>query len=206
MIYQTFIVAFLVSLFGSVPPGSINVTAMQMGILGKLRAAYFLILGATIIEICYALVVVNFQIFLQENLELTHHFKLVTATVLTFLGLYSLLNYRKKEMPVQKELKGRNGFMKGLLLGLFNPLAIPFWLAVTAYLQNNQWILLYGAGFWLYLGGIFLGSLVTLLLAVRLGSKFKAISNNRLLVGVIPGVTFLLLAAYNLYEWIVIVV
>lgn len=203
MIIQTFLVAFIVSFFGSIPPGTINITVMQMGIRGKLRAAYFLVIGACLVEFLYAILVVRFQIFLSENVTFTHHFTLITAIVLTILGIYSLVTETdSKSIKIKSDSKGRTGFAKGLALGFLNPLAIPFWLAVTAYLQQEGWVLLKGSSFWTYLLGIFLGSVILLFLAIGLGNRFTRISDNRLLVHVLPGIAFLSLGVYYLYQWI----
>lgn len=202
MTLQVFVVAFIVSFFGSIPPGTINITVMQMGIQAKLRAAYFLVIGATLVEFIYAMLVVRFQIFLNDNITFTHHFTLITAIVLITLGMYSLRSKRSSgAIKAPQEIRGRSGFLKGIILGFLNPLAIPFWLAVTAYLQQHAWIDLTGFGFWAYLSGIFLGSIVVLFLAVRLGNQFTRISDNRWLVQVLPGLVFISLGAYNLFQW-----
>ena len=204
MTTQVFLVAFIVSFFGSIPPGTINITVMQMGVQGKLRAAYFLVLGATLVEFVYALLVVRFQLFMSNNLTFTHHFTLITGVVLCALGVYSLMSTsNSSSVKVDASTQRRNGFIKGVILGVLNPLAIPFWLAVTAYLEQEQWITLLGASFWLYLIGIFLGSVAVLFLAIRLGNRFTKISDNRLLVHVLPGLTFISLGFYNLYQWVV---
>lgn len=204
MTLQVFVVAFVVSFFGSIPPGTINITVMQMGVQGKLRAAYFLVIGACIIEFIYATLVVRFQIFLNDNITFTHHFTLITALVLTALGLYSIFSKSSSSsIKVNTGAKGRTGFLKGIILGFLNPLAIPFWLAVTAYLQQGGWIELSGFRFWSYLLGIFFGSVIVLFLAVKLGNRFTRISDNRWLVHVFPGLTFLSLGVYNFYQWFI---
>ena len=204
MTLQVFVVAFIVSFFGSIPPGTINITVMQMGVQGKLRAAYFLVTGACMVEFLYAWLVVRFQLFLNENLTFTHHFTLITGLVLTALGLYSLFSKSSSSsIKINTGAKGRTGFLKGVILGFLNPLAIPFWLAVTAYLQQNGWIELSDAGLWSYLSGIFLGSVIVLFLAVRLGNQFTRISDNRWLVHYLPGLAFLALGLYNFYQWAV---
>lgn len=202
MTLQVFIVAFIVSFFGSIPPGTINITVMQMGVQGKLRAAYFLVIGACIVEFFYAMLVVRFQIFLNENITFTHHFTLITGVVLTALGLYSIFSKSSSSsIKVNTGVKGRTGFLKGIILGFLNPLAIPFWLAVTAYLQQGGWIELSDFRFWAYLIGIFLGSVIVLILAVRLGNRFTRISDNRWLAHMLPGLAFISLGLYNFYQW-----
>ncbi|MEM9326355.1 MAG: LysE family transporter [Bacteroidota bacterium] len=203
MAIQVFFIAFAISLLGSIPPGTINITAMKMGILGQTRPAYFLILGATIVEFFYAFLVLKFQQFINRNIELASHFTLVTGLVLCILGIYSLRSHSTSEtVKLQGVERRSNGFVKGVALGFLNPLAIPFWLTVTVYLETNGWIQAEGVSFWTYLIGIFFGSIVTLVLAIRLGNRFTAISDNQLLVHVLPGVVFLSLGGYNLYQWI----
>ncbi len=199
MLFQTFILAFVISLFGSIPPGTINVTTMKLGIAGKLREAYFLAMGATLIEVLYTLGVVRFQAFISSQVNFSH-FTLVTALVMTALGIHSLLSKNRDVRTVDTK-SGRKGFAKGIVLGALNPLAIPFWLAVTAYLEVNLWVTLESHGGWMYLAGVGLGSIFTLFAAARLGQRFSQISENRILSNVLPGLLFVSMAAWNYYRW-----
>jgi threonine/homoserine/homoserine lactone efflux protein len=201
--YQVFFISFIVSYLGSIPPGTINISAMQMTILGYKRAALFFALAASLTEFAYAGITVKFQIFLSESPFITDHFQIITAIAMLGLGILNLTSKTKSSKFERKDsFKGRNGFKSGVLLGLLNPLTIPFWLAVTAYLQSNEWISLTGSYFWIYLTGISTGTFALLLTINVIGKKFTSIADNQFIVYKVPGVAFICLGLYNLIGWL----
>ncbi len=199
MIFQVFFVAFLISFFGSIPPGSINVAVVQYAMLNNKRAALFFAIAAATVEFVYAGITVKFQIFLSEETIIADYFKIITAVVLIALGIINITSRRSsRDVKVTGVIKGRHGFQKGLVISLLNPMTIPFWLTITAYLQSNDLIVLKGIGFWSYLVGLTTGSLMMLLLVRELGGRFTEISDNRWLVHIIPGILFIAMGVYNL--------
>ncbi len=204
MSLQVLIVAFVVSYLGSIPPGTINITSMQLSVQGLKRLAFFFALAASLTEFVYAGITVKFQIFLSQRTGFTENFTLITAVAMIVLGVINLFSKTDTEKLMSRtaQIKGRNGFKKGVILGLLNPLTIPFWLTVTAYLQANQWISLKEYHFWIYISGLTVGTFLLLLTVNRLGSKFTNIANNQCLVHKVPGITFLGLGLYNIYQWV----
>lgn len=201
---QVFIIAFVVSYLGSIPPGTINITSMQLSVQNHRRAAFFFALAASITEFIYAGVTVRLQIFLSEKPFFTEYFQIITALAMLALGVANLLTKTNSQSLLSKTTtpKGRNGFKLGVILGVLNPLTIPFWLAVTAYLQNHRLISLSGVNFWLYLSGISIGTFALLLTVNRLGARFTNIADNQLLVHRLPGIIFILIGLYNFIDWL----
>ncbi|MFH6983944.1 LysE family transporter [Marinoscillum luteum] len=201
---QVFIIAFVVSYLGSIPPGTINITSMQLSVQNHQRAAFFFALAASITEFAYAGVTVRLQLFLSEKPFFTEYFQIITALAMLALGVANLLTKTNSQSLLSKTTtpKGRNGFKLGVILGVLNPLTIPFWLAVTAYLQNHRLISLSGVNFWLYLSGISIGTFALLLTVNRLGARFTNIADNQLLVHRLPGIIFILLGLYNFIDWL----
>ncbi len=199
----TFIVSFVVSFLGSIPPGTINITTMQYSVQGHRRAAVFFLLAASLTEFVYAGITVKFQLFLAGSEMLMEHFLIISAIAMIALGIANLFSHTTSKKISQKiHIRGRNAFLKGVVVALLNPLTIPFWLAVTAYLQQRAWITLEGSHFWVYLTGITLGTLALLYLVKLLGARYSQISDNHVLVHVIPGLTFIGLGLVNLYDWL----
>ncbi len=202
MILEVFLVAFIISYFGSIPPGVANVSVMQMGMKNHKRAAIFFSLSASLVEFVYAGLTVKFQIFLQTSTKMEDYFQFVTAAALIGVGILSLRSKSKTEDVHGQEIaKGREGFRKGVIMGLLNPMTIPFWLMVTAYLQNHKIIPLDGLNYWMYLAGISSGTFVLLMTVLWLGKKFTRISDNQWLVHRVPGILLIGLGIYTLIVW-----
>jgi threonine/homoserine/homoserine lactone efflux protein len=97
----------------------------------------------------------------------------------------------------------QSGFRRGLILGILNPQALPFWLGVTAYLKGQHWITLSSAStVQAYLFGVCLGALSLLISLAYLAKKvIKQFRENQHLKKV-PGYTLLLLGFYALIVYL----
>ncbi len=199
---QTLIVAFVVSYIGSIPPGTINVSVMQLAIQKRRRAAIFLAFAASAVEFVYAGFTVQFHILLTSNPTLATYFKIITSLALIGLGLWNIFSKITSESVIVKGVKGRHGFMRGMLLGILNPMTIPFWLAITTYLENDELVSVDGFCFWMYLIGLAAGTFCLLLTVNALGSKFTQVADNKFLVHRVPGIMLLGIGVYFLLKLI----
>ena len=199
MIAQTLIVAFLISYIGSIPPGTVNVSVMQLSILKKHRAALFFSLAASLVEFAYAGVTVQFHLFLNTHPEVANYFRIITAVALIGLGLWNIFSISTSgSIKVDTKLTGRHGFARGLILGFLNPMTIPFWLAITTYLENDVLVELTNLGYWMYLVGLSSGTFCLLLTVDAMGKRFTKIADNKLLVHKLPGFLLFVLGTYYL--------
>ncbi len=204
MIIQTLIVSFVVSYIGSIPPGTINVSVMQLSIQRKHRAAIFLAFAASAVEFIYAGITVQFHIFLNTNETLADYFRIITSIALIGLGLWNIFSKASaSSVGVNTKITGRHGFYKGMLLGVLNPMTIPFWLAITTYLENDGWVDVSDYGFWMYLIGLSLGTFFLLLTVDALGKRFTKIADNPILVHKVPGFLLLGLGVYFLLKLVI---
>jgi threonine/homoserine/homoserine lactone efflux protein len=197
--FGVFSIGLIISFLGSIPPGTINVSVMQLTMNNQRRAALFLAIGAVFVEFLYAGMAVKFQQYFLNNQDLNHIFQIVTAGVLIVLGVFNLISKTTSANYIPHgQVRRRSGFKKGLVLGILNPMTIPFWLAVTTYLQTNGWIGLDGYNFWGYLVGLSTGTFLLLVTVEILGNKFQNIADNRIIAHQIPGMLFILMGLYNL--------
>jgi len=199
-VFFTFMAALIFSYLGSIPPGMINISVLQYTLLGRRTAALSFIIACVLVEFLYAIIAVRFQIFISEHAEINEFFQLISAIVLIGLGAVNMMK-KKSKKEVSGNAEKRNAFKKGTLISLGNPLAIPFWLAVTAYLQSQGWIGLQGLGFWAYIFGIALGTFFLLLTIVLLAGRSSAVLNNQFVVYKAPGLIFLSMGGWAFYQW-----
>lgn len=201
MLFQVFLISFGISLLGTIPPATINLTVMQLSLTKRAKSAYFLALGAVILDSFYAALAVRVQIYLSEQIEFANYFYLIAAVVLIVLGIISIRS-KTETVKVDTGKNQKMGFVKGMILGALNPLAMPFWLGVTTYLQINGWIDLRGFNYWSYVIGVFLGELTLLFIIIRIGQRFTKVATNRTIIHVIPGVAFIFLGLVNFFQWV----
>jgi threonine/homoserine/homoserine lactone efflux protein len=126
--------------------------------------------------------------------------QLLAGIVMLVLGAANLYSSMRSH-PLAARFSN-SGFRKGIVLGILNPLAIPFWIAMTAYLKTQQWIDLSTAlGLHIYLFGVFSGAFVILVIMVYLAKGVSDLFAHSKVLKKIPGITLLLLGAYSLFQW-----
>lgn len=157
------IISFFCSIAGSLTPGTINLSVLQSALNGQAKVGRRMAFAAGLMEYFYAGMAIYFEALINQQLSAFGWFKLVAAIVLLVLGGSALLPRKGME---KRATTMTGGFRKGLLLGLLNPLAMPFWIGIIAYLKSMGWIRLNN---WfeihLFLLGVSLG-VISLLLIV----------------------------------------
>lgn len=198
---QNFLFAFLFSFLGSIPPGTLNLTVLQLGIEKKMNIAWRFAIAAALIEYPYAWLAVTFEGWITSSPVILDNFKLISAIVMIFLGVVNIWSAQKPTVFVKKFQE--SGFRRGVILSVLNPLAMPFWIAITAYLKIQGWITLSTQGeLHSYLFGISLGAFVLLIAIALLAKRMVTAYEPGSKVKLIPGVVLLLLGVYAFIEYL----
>ena len=195
MIIQVFIAGLIFSFLGSIPPGTMNLAVLQLGLEQKIKTALRFSLAVAIIEYPYAWIAVEFEDWITSSPIIIENFQLITAIVMTVIGLFTIWSARK---PSDFSVRfNESGFRRGLVLSILNPMAIPFWIGITAYLKAQEWIDLSTAGLLhSYVFGTSVGVLLLLILFTFLAKRLSGYVTNNALVKLIPGITLLVLGLY----------
>ncbi|MFO7258552.1 MAG: LysE family transporter [Bacteroidota bacterium] len=190
-----FVIAFAFSFIGSVPPGTINLTVLQLGLERKFSIAMRFGAAAALVEYPYGWIAVKFAALILSSPAIVTNFQLITGIVMVTLGAFNLWSASK---PSNLSVRFNNsGFRRGLLLGILNPMAIPYWIAMTTYCKSQGWIdldtnsELHG-----YLVGVVLGALTLLSILVYLAGKIAPLFRHQGILKRIPGVVLLALGVY----------
>ena len=200
------ITAFLLSLsfsfIGTIPPGTLNLSIIQLGLDKKIKTAWRFGIAASIIEYPYAWLAVKFENLITSSPLITDNIQLITAIVMLTVGALTLWS-DDRPSDLGEKVKA-SGFRRGILLGILNPLALPFWVGTTAYLKGQHWIdLSMPLNLHCYLLGASLGALAVFMifayLAQHLISEFK--QSHR--IKKIPGYILLILGLYAFVRYLI---
>jgi threonine/homoserine/homoserine lactone efflux protein len=202
MIIQVFLAGLIFSFLGSIPPGTMNLVVLQLGLENKIKIALRFSLAVAIIEYPYAWIAVAFEDWVTSSPMVVQNFQLITAIVMTVIGIFTIWSAQK---PSDFSVKfNQSGFRRGLVLSVLNPMAIPFWIGVTAYLKAQGWIdisdstMLHS-----YLFGTAVGVLILLILFTFLANRLANYVSNNKAVKLVPGITLLVLGLYAFIKYLV---
>lgn len=166
----TFGIALLATFLGTIPFGPINLAVVNITLKKGYPEGFRFSLGASLVEILEVVLAIAFgsviQSLLSENLVL----QIVIIIVFIVVGLYYLLSIQRPVLKSRIKIKV-SPFVKGILVALANPQAIPFWVFLLTFISQIITLNLAGIGLLLFLVGVFLGKLAALLLFAY-SSKF----------------------------------
>lgn len=174
---------------------------LELGLENKVKTAMRFSLAVAIVEYPYAWIAVEFEQWITSSPIVLNNFQLLGATVMTAMGLLSLWSLRN---PSSFSVKFKeSGFGRGFILSLLNPQAIPFWIAITAYLKMEGWLDLSTSGrLHSYLLGTSVGVMLLLAILAIMAQKVSVFFQNNRIVRLIPGGTLLVLGLVGFYKYL----
>jgi len=198
---QTILAGFFFSFIGSIPPGTINISVAQLSLKRQFWAAMRFAAAAALIEYPYVLVAVVFEGWITSSSVVIANFQIIGGSVMLILGLLNLWSSANPTKLTQKLQE--SGFRKGLLISIANPLAIPFWIGVTAYLRSNNWVDTSGSNIYYYALAISTGTFALLAVVALIAKKAAPILEHSQVVKKIPGWVFIVLGLYTFWNYFI---
>ena len=198
---QVFLMGFFFSFIGSIPPGTLNLTVLQLGLEEKFKVALRFALAVAIIEYPYAWIGVQFEYLITSSPLVVENFQLIAAVVMTTLGVINLLP-SKTPTGFAKRFS-ESGFRRGIVLSILNPMAIPYWMGFTAYLKAQGWIDLATPGLLhSYVLGTAVGAMALLSLLIFFARRLAPYVQGSKLIKIIPGLVLLALGLYAFWKYL----
>jgi threonine/homoserine/homoserine lactone efflux protein len=137
MLFLTFFLGIVLNMIGYIPPGNINLTVVQITINRGIRQAYYFIAAFASVEVLFTFGIMRFVQWLSSEINLEGIIDILMIVLFLVLGVITWRS--RKEMP-KADYSKKDSIRYGLILGVVNPMQIPFWLFVGTYLISHQWI------------------------------------------------------------------
>lgn len=198
---EVFLIGFGFSFVGSIPPGTLNITILQLGLEKKINIAFRFALAVSVIEYPYTWIAVQFQYYITSSPVVIENFQLIVAVVMTSLGIFNLLPSKTPTGFAKKF--SESGFRRGILLSILNPMAIPYWMGFTAYLKAQGWIHLDTIGLLhSYVLGTSVGALALLSLLIFFAQRLAPHVQGSRWIKIVPGLVLLALGSYAWWKYL----
>jgi threonine/homoserine/homoserine lactone efflux protein len=197
LVLQVFFIGTIASFLGSIPPGTLNILVLQLGLENKLKAALRFALAVALVEYPYSWIAVEFEAWITSSPTIQEHFKLLAAVVMITLGVLGIWTAQKPTMATVKMQE--SGFVRGLILSILNPQAIPWWIGVTAYLKSEGLIVLdTPIRVHSYVFGTTVGVLILLTLLAITAERLSHLIKHNKMLAMAPGIILLALGLFTL--------
>ncbi|MFI5452122.1 LysE family transporter [Pedobacter sp. UC225_61] len=150
MLFLTLLIGIVLNAMGYIPPGNINLTVAQLTINKGMRQALYFILSFSCVEVFFTFGMMRFARWVSSDVNLDANISEVRLgtyvdlfMILLFIVMGTITWVNRKKVPKTRSEDNRSrkgSVFYGMLLGVLNPVQIPFWLFFGNYVILHEWI------------------------------------------------------------------
>jgi threonine/homoserine/homoserine lactone efflux protein len=197
-----FIIAILLSFWGSLQLGLVNVQVIHTALTKNKRHALIMAAGGALPEIIYATLAILAVDKLKYYQPILDQLGLIVIPVFFALGMYFLL---KKATLVREKKTAGGDFRTGFSLAMINPQLIVYWTIMFIYVGeyvNLEKGTFFAPKIFLVLGTA-VGAFLALYFFIVIAIRYKSVILNKMggKLDKIIGVIFLVLGTIELVKW-----
>jgi threonine/homoserine/homoserine lactone efflux protein len=200
---RIFFWGMLISFLGSLPLGTLNVAAMQIGIQESIQNALYFSLGSLFVEMIYVRISLIGVDWIRKRERLMKLMEWATLIIIIALATGSFIAASKggaqtKNLLLQNNM---NRFILGMFLCAINPVQIPFWFGWSTVLFTKKILQPIKSQYNSYIVGIGVGTFMGNCVFI-FGGKFivQKIANSQQYLNWIIGSIFTLTAIIQLVK------
>ena len=200
---RIFFWGMIISFLGSLPLGTLNVAAMQIGIQESIKDAIYFSIGSLLVEMIYVRISLVGIDWVRKQERTMKVMEWITFGIIAALAIGSFIAATKHGGNAKNVLLNNN--MHRLLLGMFlcaiNPVQIPFWFGWSAVLFDKKILESKKYQYNTYIIGIGIGTLMGNCVFI-FGGKWmvQRISNSEQYLNWVIGGIFTLTALIQLWK------
>jgi len=200
---RVFLWGMLISFLGTLPMGTLNVTAMQIGIQESIENALLFALGSLTVEMIYVRISLVGIDWVSRQVKLMRAMQWITLAIIILLAVGSIMaalhpSDAAKNVVLQNKL---HRTLLGMFMCAINPVQIPFWFGWSAVLFSKKILQPMAAQYNSYIVGIGIGTLMGNCVFI-FGGRFlvKHIQNSQAYLNWVIGAIFTITAFIQLYK------
>ena len=161
-LFRVFFWGLLISFLGTLPMGTLNVTAMQIGIQESIKNALLFALGSLTVEMIYvriSLVGIN---WVRKQEKLMKWMQWITLAIIVIMASGSIIAALHPDEGAKNVVLQNNIHRTLLGMGMcaINPVQIPFWFGWSTVLFSKKILQPVNSQYNIYIIGIGLGTLM----------------------------------------------
>jgi threonine/homoserine/homoserine lactone efflux protein len=150
-----------ISFLGTLPMGTLNISAMQISVTDGIRPALWFTSGAILVEVIYVRLTLVAMGWFRDHMKLLKVMEWLTLAIILTLAIssfYTAMHPAVRSNPILSNSVHR--FWLGAGLSAVNPLQIPFWFGWSTVLSDRLILKREGNQYILYIAGIGFGTLI----------------------------------------------
>lgn len=193
----------IISFLGSLPLGTLNIAAMQIGIQESITNAMFFSFGSLLVEMIYVRISLVGIDWIRRQKKLMKAMEWITLGIILSLAVGSFIAASHAESGAKNVMLNNNmhRFLLGMFMCAINPVQIPFWFGWSAILFTKKILEPKQSHYNIYIIGIGLGTLIGNAVFI-FGGKWliQRISNSQQYINWVIGGIFSITAVIQLIK------
>jgi threonine/homoserine/homoserine lactone efflux protein len=190
-LFRIFITGLFISFLGTLPLGTLNISAMQISVSDGVRPAIYFVLGALLVEIAYVRVSLVAMNWVLKHKRLFRWLEWVTVIIIVALAVSSFVAATDPIVKKNVLLSGGiHRFWLGIMMSAVNPVQIPFWFGWSTVLFTKKVLQHKNSHYNVYIAGIGTGTFIGNLIFI-FGGRFivdRLNASQQLLQWIIGGI------------------
>ena len=158
---KIFLWGLVISFLGSLPLGTLNVAAMQIGIQESITDAIWFSFGSLLVEMVYVRISLVGIDWVRKQEKLMKVMEWVTLVIIVALAVGSFVSASKASGTAKNVMLQNNmhRFLLGMFMCAINPVQIPFWFGWSTVLFTKKILTPNNSQYNSYIVGIGIGTL-----------------------------------------------
>lgn len=159
---KIFLWGLMISFLGSLPLGTLNIAAMQIGIQESIKNAMYFSLGSLLVEMIYVRISLVGIDWVRKQDKLMKAMEWLTLAIIIALAAGSFIAATKGGGDAKNVLLQNNmhRFLLGMFMCAINPVQIPFWFGWSTVLFTKKILQPRQDHYNIYIIGIGMGTLL----------------------------------------------
>lgn len=199
---RIFFTGMSISFLGTLPLGTLNVSAMQIAVSDGIPPAMLFATGALLVEMAYVRLSLSAIEWVRRHERLFRLLEWATLAIIVALAVASFLAAFGPDQRKNAILSGKMPrFLLGMLMSAVNPAQVPFWFGWSTVLLSRGSLVPNNRQYNAYIMGIGMGSFIGFCLFI-LGGKWAVskMEDSRSAVHLFVGVVFSVTAIIQLWR------
>jgi threonine/homoserine/homoserine lactone efflux protein len=160
-LFRVFISGLAISFLGTLPLGTLNISAMQIAVSDGIRPAFLFVFGTLLVEIVYVRVSLVAMNWVLRHKKLFKWLEWVTVLIIAALAVSSFVAAFDPVVKKNVLLSGTiHRFWLGVMLSALNPVQIPFWFGWSTALFSKKVLRHTNLDYNIYISGIGIGTFI----------------------------------------------
>jgi threonine/homoserine/homoserine lactone efflux protein len=159
---KIFFWGLMISFLGSLPLGTLNIAAMQIGIQESINEAIYFSIGSLLVEMIYVRISLVGIDWVRKQERLMKALEWLTLIIIIALAVGSFMAASKSGSGAKNQFLENNmhRFLLGMFMCAINPVQIPFWFGWSTVLFTKKILQPISSQYNIYIIGIGIGTLL----------------------------------------------